>query len=133
MPELLRGRGKVSDPDPKRQSEALEAKIAAAKAAREQTKAHQEEHYSQANLAWRMVTEMVAGLGIGFGIGYGLDALFGTLPWMMVLFTVLGLVAGIRVMMRSAAEIQEKQLAREAGGQAADPGAEIEKRDRDGD
>ena len=36
-----------------------------------------EEHYSQAQVAWRMVTELVAGLGIGFGIGYGLDALFG--------------------------------------------------------
>ncbi|EIE50184.1 ATP synthase F0 subunit I [Salipiger aestuarii] len=123
----------MSDPDPTQQMKALEAKIAAVKAAREQTTAHQEEHYSQANLAWRMVTEMVAGLGIGFGIGYGLDALFGTLPWMMVLFTVLGLVAGVRVMIRSAAEIQEKQLALQAGGQVADQGTEIEKRDRDGD
>ena len=35
------------------------------------------EHYSQAQLAWRMVVELVAGLGIGFAIGYGLDSLFG--------------------------------------------------------
>ncbi|APX23068.1 MAG: F0F1 ATP synthase assembly protein I [Rhodobacteraceae bacterium] len=116
----------MSDPDPKRQLDALEAKIAAAKAARESDKAHQEEHYSQANLAWRMVTEMVAGLGIGFGIGYGLDVLLGTTPWLMVLFTLLGIVAGIRVMMRSANEIQEKQLAQGKAG-------EDEKRDRDGD
>ncbi|GGG70483.1 ATP synthase protein I [Salipiger pallidus] len=116
----------MSDPDPKQQLDALEAKIAAAKAARVSDRRHQEEHYSQANLAWRMVTEMVSGLGIGFGIGFGLDALFGTKPWLMVLFTVLGLVAGIRVMMRSADEIQEKQL-------AAQKAAEDEKRDRDGD
>jgi len=32
-----------------------------------------DEHYSQAQIAWRMVTELVAGLGIGFVIGYGLD------------------------------------------------------------
>lgn len=115
----------MSDPDPKRQLDALEAKIAAAKAARASDRTHQEEHYSQAQLAWRMVTEMVAGLGIGFCIGYGLDVLLGTGPWLMVLFTVLGIVAGIRVMMRSAAEIQEKQLATKAG--------EDEKRDRDGD
>jgi ATP synthase protein I len=89
----------------------LEARIAAAKTARAPGKSHQEEHYSQAQLAWRMVIEMVAGLGIGFGIGYGLDVLLGTLPWMMLIFTLLGLVAGIKTMMRSAAEIQMKQLA----------------------
>ncbi|WP_146584985.1 AtpZ/AtpI family protein [Puniceibacterium confluentis] len=101
----------MSEPDPKRQMAELEARIAAAKAARAPGKSHQEEHYSQAHLAWRMVIEMVAGLGIGFGIGYGLDVLLGTLPWMMMLFTLLGLVAGIKTMMRSAAEIQNKKLA----------------------
>ncbi|APZ53008.1 ATP synthase protein I [Salipiger abyssi] len=115
----------VGDPDPKRQLDALEAKIAAVKAARDSDRTHQEEHYSQAQLAWRMVTEMVAGLGIGFGIGYGLDVVFGTTPFLMVLFTVLGLVAGVRVMLRSAAEIQKAQTAEAAG--------EDEKRDRDGD
>lgn len=58
-----------------------------------------------------MVIELVAGLGIGFGIGYGLDWLFGTLPIFMVLFVMLGLAAGIKTMLRSAKEIQEKQLA----------------------
>ena len=64
-----------------------------------------EEHFSQANMAWRMVTELVAGLGIGFGIGFGLDELFGTTPFLMVVFVLLGLVAGIRTMMRTAQEI----------------------------
>nr|WP_254899117.1 AtpZ/AtpI family protein [Thalassococcus arenae] len=95
----------------------LERKIEAAKTARDVTKAHQEEHYSQAQLAWRMVTEMVAGLGIGFGIGYGLDVLFGTTPFLMVLFTLLGIAAGINVMLRSAAEIQKAQEARQKGNE----------------
>lgn len=64
-----------------------------------------EEHFSQANMAWRMVTELVAGLGIGFGIGFGLDALFGTTPLLMVVFVLLGLAAGIKTMMRTANEI----------------------------
>jgi ATP synthase protein I len=64
-----------------------------------------EEHFAQANLAWRMVSELVAGLGIGFGIGFGLDRLFGTMPVLMVVFVLLGLVAGIRTMMRTAGEI----------------------------
>ena len=88
---------------------ALEAKIAALKTPVE-VKDHSEEHYSQAQLAWRMVIELVAGLGIGFGIGYGLDTLFGTMPVFLVLFIFLGLAAGVQTMMRSAAEVQLKQL-----------------------
>ncbi|KMK68747.1 AtpZ/AtpI family protein [Puniceibacterium sp. IMCC21224] len=104
----------MSDPDPTRRLADLDARIAAAKAATAQTP-HQEEHYSQANLAWRMVIELVAGLGIGFGIGYGLDTLLGTLPWLMVLFTMLGLAAGVKTMIRSAQEIQKTKLVETAG------------------
>ncbi|MFD1509590.1 AtpZ/AtpI family protein [Lacimonas salitolerans] len=95
----------MDDPEKRRRLAELEAKIEAAKSANT-PKPHMEEHYSQANLAWRMVIELVAGLGIGFGIGFGLDSLFGTLPILMVLFTFLGLAAGINVMIRTAREIQ---------------------------
>lgn len=67
-----------------------------------------EEHFSQANTAWRMVTELVAGLLLGFGIGYGLDRLLGTMPIMLVIFVLLGLVAGVKTMMRTAGEIGKK-------------------------
>lgn len=90
----------------------LEQRIAKAKGP-ERVKDQSEEHYSQANLAWRMVIELVAGLGIGFGIGYGLDRLFGTLPIFLVLFIFLGLAAGIKTMLRSAQEVQKRQLAAE--------------------
>ena len=92
---------------------ALEDRIAAAKA-NDAPKPHQEEHYSQAQMAWRMVIELVAGLGIGFGIGYGLDALFGTRPLLMVLFIFFGLAAGVQTMIRTAREVQEKMEARES-------------------
>ncbi|WP_134681667.1 AtpZ/AtpI family protein [Paracoccus ravus] len=81
----------------------LEAKLGD-KAVEEQS-SRGEEHFSQANMAWRMVTELVAGLGIGFGIGFGLDYVFGTTPFLMVVFVLLGLVAGIKTMMRTAKEI----------------------------
>lgn len=61
--------------------------------------------YDRAHVAWRMVTEIVAGIMLGAGIGYGLDWLFGTLPLMLILFVLLGFVAGIKVMMRTAAEL----------------------------
>ena len=58
-----------------------------------------------------MVIELVAGLGIGFGIGFGLDVLFGTSPWLMILFIFLGFAAGVKTMMRSAEEVQAQQQA----------------------
>ena len=91
----------------------LEARIAKARG-NEATPA-EESKYSQANTAWRMVTEMVAGILLGLGIGLGLDALFGTKPFMLVLFILLGFVAGVKVMMRTAAEIQKRHEASLAG------------------
>jgi len=110
----------VSEPDPSADRlKALEARIEAAKGT-EERRPHQEEHYSQAQMAWRMVIELVAGLGIGFGIGFGLDRLFGTTPWLMIIFIFFGFAAGVQTMMRSAAEMQKEQLAKEAGEQRDD-------------
>ena len=67
-----------------------------------------------------MVIELVSGLMIGFGIGYGLDHLLGTIPIFLVLFTILGLAAGVKTMLRSAQEIQEKKLAEMAEQDAQD-------------
>ena len=103
--------------DDRERLKALEAKIAALKVG-PVVKDHSEEHYSQAQLAWRMVIELVAGLAIGFGIGYGLDRLFGTLPIFLVIFIFFGLAAGINTMLRSAKEVQRKQL--EAAQQEGD-------------
>jgi ATP synthase protein I len=114
----------VSDPDPKRQMAELEERIAAARKA-QAPKPRGDEHYSAANLAWRMVIELVAGLGIGFGMGYGLDILFGTTPFLMLVFTLLGLAAGIKTMMRSAAEF--------GGNNAAGDAPADREGDRDGD
>ncbi len=91
----------------------LEARIARAKGTPEDVH-HMKKDYSQANLAWRMVIELVAGLVIGFGIGYGLDSLFGTLPIFLVLFIGFGFAAGVKTMLRSAKEVQDRWSAKEA-------------------
>ncbi|MHA6324667.1 AtpZ/AtpI family protein [Roseivivax sp. CAU 1753] len=104
----------MDDLDHKQRMSDLEARIAAMKAAKLPPKRHQDEHYSQAQHAWRMVIELVAGLGIGFGIGWGLDAVFGTQPWLLVLFTLLGFAAGVNVMIRTARELQDQKLAEPA-------------------
>lgn len=97
----------MPDPDRSERLAQLEDRIEKLKA-KDAPKPHMEEHYSQAHLAWRMVIELVVGLLIGFGIGYGLDSLFGTLPLFLVIFTLLGLAAGIKTMMRSAAELTQE-------------------------
>lgn len=101
-----------SEPD---RLKALEERINAAKGA-ETPPSKFEEHHSQAHLAWRMVIEMVAGLLIGFGIGFGLDTWLGSAPWFIVVFTLLGFVAGVRVMLRSAQEVQAAQEADRSAG-----------------
>ncbi|WP_113911099.1 AtpZ/AtpI family protein [Roseovarius dicentrarchi] len=120
----------MTDLDERARLRDLEDRINALKTPK-QVKAHTDEHYSQAHLAWRMVIELVAGLGIGFGIGYGLDHLLGTLPIFLVLFTLLGLAAGIKVMIRSAQEIQGKQMAEEAADQPASDGSDVRVKDGD--
>ena len=95
----------MSDNDHQGRLRQLEDRIAAARQA-QAPKPRTDEHYSAANLAWRMVIELVAGLGIGFGIGYGLDTLLGTMPILMVLFILLGFAAGVQTMMRTAKEFQ---------------------------
>ena len=99
----------MPDPEDRAKLAALEKRIADLKSGQApEARPHGQEHYSQAQLAWRMVIELVAGLLIGFGIGMGLDALLGTRPIMLVLFTLLGFAAGVKTMVRSAREIQEK-------------------------
>ena len=92
----------MKDNDPLRD---LGAKIESAKQ-NSVNKPKVEDHHSGLQHAWRMVIELVSGLAIGFGLGYGLDIVFGTLPIFMIIFTLLGFVAGIRTMLSTAKEVQ---------------------------
>ncbi|WP_323040579.1 AtpZ/AtpI family protein [Gemmobacter sp.] len=104
----------AEDPDPAR-LKALEDRIAALKA-KEKPRSGGLGGIGHGEAAWRMVIELVAGMGIGLAIGYGLDTLFGSKPILMVIFVLLGFAAGIRTMLRTAAE-----LGKQAG---SDPGTE---------
>ncbi|MGB0900545.1 AtpZ/AtpI family protein [Halocynthiibacter sp.] len=95
-------------PDPNRLA-ALEDRIDALKKTQEDAP-RKESHHSMASVAWRMVTELVAGLGVGFGIGLGLDSVFGTKPFLMIIFLLVGFAAGVRVMIGTAHELQEQRM-----------------------
>lgn len=105
------------EPDPDR-LKALEERLARKRKA-QAASPRGDEHFSAASQGWRMVIELVAGLAIGFGIGYGLDAVLGTLPLFLVVFTLLGFVAGVRTMLRTAQEIRD---AKQAETSASDEG-----------
>ncbi len=84
----------------------LEDRIESARAGRVERPSPGAAKFTQSSLAWRMVTELVAGLLLGLGIGWGLDSLFGTRPVLLVVFVLVGFVAGVRVMIRTADEVR---------------------------
>jgi ATP synthase protein I len=70
----------------------------------------QTESTSPASIAFRLSTELAAALVVGGGFGWGIDWLFGffgihTRPIFIIVFFLLGAVAGIRNVMRVAREI----------------------------
>lgn len=96
-------------PDPDRLNQ-LSERIAAVKKSQE-PKPKEESKVGQAQHAWRMIIELTVGIGIGVGIGYGLDVLFGTMPWFLIPFTLLGFAAGVNVMLKTAKELQDNNTA----------------------
>jgi len=99
-------------PDPDRLNK-LHERIEAIKRA-EAPKPKVATEVGQAQHAWRMIVELTVGIAIGVGIGYGLDVLFGTMPWFLVPFTLLGFAAGVNVMLKTAKELQEDNVANQA-------------------
>jgi ATP synthase protein I len=79
------------------------------------------------SIAFRFATEMVAALIVGGGLGWGIDWLFGhfgfhTRPVFLIVFFVLGALAGIRNVTRAAAELNARITQTEDG-----PGSDEEK------
>jgi ATP synthase protein I len=101
------------DPDRLRALEARLGKVAVKTARPEKTSAGK--GFSQGEQAWRMIIELVTGMVIGMGIGYGLDVLFGTLPICLIIFALLGFAAGVKTMLRTAAEMNKDEAAGRPG------------------
>ncbi len=55
-------------------------------------------------LAMRLGVEMVAAMVIAVVIGWGLDKLFHTTPWLMILMVPVGMVAGLRNLLRASGD-----------------------------
>ncbi|MGI9366214.1 MAG: AtpZ/AtpI family protein [Rhizobiaceae bacterium] len=60
--------------------------------------------------AFRLSSEFIAGVVVGAGIGYLVDTLFGTSPWGLIFFLLLGFAAAILNVMRAAGMVAESQM-----------------------
>jgi ATP synthase protein I len=93
-----------------RDKNSFEQRLAAARdsaglgSAQERVSAHKAVGAGQSaiNLAMRLGVELVAAMAIAVVIGWGLDRLFHTKPWLMVLMVPVGMVAGLRNLVRAA-------------------------------
>jgi len=85
------------------------------KARRQSEPRRQEAPPSSAGIAGRFATELVVAVVVGGGLGWLLDRVLGTRPIFLVVMFMLGAAAGIRNVMRAAAETN----ARSAGGTPA--------------
>lgn len=56
----------------------------------------------QIGTTYRVFVELLAGMLVGGGLGWMLDRAFGTRPWLMLAFLLLGIVAGFWNVFRTA-------------------------------
>jgi ATP synthase protein I len=59
--------------------------------------------------ALRLGADFVAGVVVGAAIGWGFDALLGSSPWGLIVFLLLGFVAGILSVLRTAGLVAKRE------------------------
>ena len=96
---------------------ALDKRLGAARGAARPARPPRGEEFAAASMAWRMVIELVMAIVIGGAMGWGLDTVFGTMPLFLIVFVMFGLAAGVRLMLRTAHEMNRaKPDGKEPGG-----------------
>ncbi len=88
--------------------EELDAKLAQMTQQGDQDQGAQQGNGANASglaMAWRLGSEFIAGVFVGGAIGWLIDKWFGLAPWGMIIFILLGFMAGMLNMLRSAGKI----------------------------
>jgi ATP synthase protein I len=102
----MSGEGEHSDmPDPE-ELQALGERLDEAR--RQKGEREQEAPPTSLGIASRFATEFVVAVVVGGGLGWLLDRFLGTRPIFLVVLFLLGAAAGIRNVMRAAAEINAR-------------------------
>jgi ATP synthase protein I len=71
-------------------------------------------HFQSLGLASMMGIHLVSGVIVGMVMGFYLDKFFGTKPWLMLIFLILGIAAGYKNMFREMQRIQKKEAEADA-------------------
>jgi len=97
-------RTKASDTQGSERLRRLDAALGEARDRREAEllRAGSGRHAGSTGLAFRLGAEFVAGVAAGAGLGWVFDFAFGTLPWGLIVFLLLGFVAGLVNVVRAA-------------------------------
>ena len=85
--------------------ESLEKKIDKLKSSKKENNV---QSFKVQNDGWRMVIELVVGMLLGVGIGLGLDILLNTKPLLLIIFTLLGFIAGVKTMLNTAKTMKQE-------------------------
>ena len=109
------GSASESDADLARRRDRLSRSLDAEKRERAAAVAPRRSDTKGYSLAFRLASEFVAGILVGAAIGWGLDKLAGTTPWGMIGFLLLGFVAGVLNVMRSAEKMATVKTKPDAG------------------
>ena len=64
-------------------------------------------HLKVQNDGWRMIIELVTGMLLGVSLGLGLDYMVGSEPIFLIIFSLLGFMAGVKTMMDTAKKMNE--------------------------
>ena len=104
----------MTDPDRPSPTEDLHRRL---KAAKERTSGGSKKRSAASSYAGsgmgvgvKVGVDLVVGVGVGAGIGWGLDKLLSTEPWLLALFCILGFVAGLMNVIRTANQSFKKPL-----------------------
>ncbi|SNY92544.1 ATP synthase protein I [Cohaesibacter sp. ES.047] len=73
--------------------------------AEQRQQAQRQSNSSGFALAWRLGAEFIAGVLVGGVIGYLIDMWLGWSPWGLIIFLLLGFVAGMLNMLRAAGKL----------------------------
>ncbi|WP_152044953.1 AtpZ/AtpI family protein [Aureimonas psammosilenae] len=91
------------DKDLKRQGDDLERRIAESRSRLpgNRPEANPTQGMRGAAEGFKIASEFVAGILVGVAIGYGIDQFFGTTPFGLIVFLMIGFAAGVRNVIRA--------------------------------
>jgi ATP synthase protein I len=77
-----------------------------------------------------MGLHIVSSIIVGLIFGYFLDEYFGTKPWLFMIFFLLGVVAGFKLVFEDFRRLQERMEARKQQGSLKQDGEESDEQDQ---